>query len=263
MRRKPDSHKGENGLVAIIGGSKSMHGAPIMAALAAEASGVDLVYLSLPSNHIEAAKTYSLNFQVHGFKGDDLSKADVKTVLELLANVDCAIIGPGIAKDVAAIEALADIVAGAVCPLVLDAAALQSSTLNAVAGKNAVLTPHLGELERMGLALKDIGRAAKENGATIFVKGQVDHLAFMDGAEETIEGGNAGLTVGGTGDVLAGLIGGLIAKHMSQKAAALIAGKLMKQAGTNLSHEKGYAYTAHDVINQIPHLLHTYEVENP
>ncbi|MDD5623247.1 MAG: NAD(P)H-hydrate dehydratase [Candidatus Peribacteraceae bacterium] len=260
MQREPDSHKGENGKVAVIGGSKFMHGAPLFSALAAEASGVDLVFVCLPSCHAQVAKNASLNFQVHPFHGDDLTHGDTAAILELLATMDCAVLGPGIAhSDEQAIRSLKDIIAEAPCALVLDAAALQPETLSLVKGKPAVLTPHLAELERMEVAPDDIGTCAEEAGVTIFLKGPTDYIALPDGEVEEITGGNAGLTVGGTGDALAGLIAGLIAQKVPPPDAALAAGTIIKRAATVLYPEEGYAFTAQDVILQIPHQLHTYD----
>lgn len=255
MERAPDSHKGENGKVAIVGGSRYQHGAPLLAALAAEASGVDLVYVSVPRCHAEVAKMTSFNFQVHSFTLDDIHHKDIKPVLELLATMDSAVIGPGLARAEANLKAMREIIASAACTLVLDATALQPETLKHVKGKNAVLTPHLGELERMGLTKNDLERAAHESGTVIMLKGREDTIVSPDGTTETISGGNAGLTVGGTGDALAGLIAGLLAQRMQPFAAAVLAAKTIKKAGEVWYKEKGYAYTARDVVGEISGLL--------
>jgi NAD(P)H-hydrate epimerase len=234
-----------------------------MSALAAQASGVDLLYLCVPACHEEVAKAAGLNLQVHPFAGNDLRVQDVEGVLEQLASVDVAIIGPGIAHgDENATDAINAILKGAACPLVLDAAALQPTTLDTVSGKGAVLTPHLGELERMEVRPEDLGTMAKRHKATIFLKGSIDRIAAPDGTVHTIEGGNAGLTVGGTGDTLAGLIGGFIAQHMEPVPACLLAGKLMKQAADLLYDERWFSYTAQDVINRIPGLLHRVDAQH-
>jgi len=259
VQRDPDSHKGENGVVAVVGGSRAMHGAPILSALAAEASGVNLLFVCVPACHEEVAKAAALNFQVHPFRGDDLRTTDATQILELLASVDCAIVGPGIAHaDDKALAALASLIEGSACPLVLDAAALQPTTLPLLKRKDrtVVLTPHLGELERMELHPEDLGHTAKQHNISIFLKSSIDRIAAPDGHVENIRGGNAGLTVGGTGDTLAGLIGGFIAQGMPAHAACMLAGKLVKQAGERLFARQWFAYSAHDVIRSIPGLLH-------
>lgn len=259
MHRDPSSHKGENGKVAVIGGSTLIHGAPLFSALAAEASGVDLIIVCLPHCHSEIAKATSLNFFVHPLKGNELTSADVDSLLELLASLDAAVIGPGIARTKETIAALMTLIIEASCPLVLDASALQPETLKCVEGKKAVLTPHLGELERMELHVKNVAAASKKSGAVIFIKAEVDMVFAPDGRSTELRGGNAGLTVGGTGDALAGLIAGLIAEKLDPFDAAVTAGTILKRAGTVLFPEKGYAYTTSDVIAKIPHLLHSYE----
>jgi len=257
MQRSPNSHKGENGKVAVVGGSRFMHGAPLFSALAAEASGVDLIYLVIPDWHENVAKGVSLNFQVYPFLVEEgLSKADVEPILELLATMDCAVLGTGIDHaDEKSKKALIEIIEGASCSLVLDATALQSETLKAVKGKTAVLTPHLGELERMVVAPKDLQKTAEESGVVILLKDQVDKVAGPDGKFEEVEGGNAGLTVGGTGDALAGLIAGLIAQKMEPFEAAVMASEIIKGAADRLEEESGFAFTASDVIGEIPRLI--------
>lgn len=254
--RNPESHKGENGKVAVIGGSKHIHGAPIFSMLAAENSGVDLVYAAVPALHDIVTKMASLNAQVFPFRGNELTKDDVGPMLQMLAVMDSAVIGPGLARNAETLSAIEQIVSGAPCPLVLDATALQPQTLSWVAGRQAVLTPHLGELERMQVSQDDIGSVAARAGCVILLKGHSDNIAGPDGTVHIVEGGNAGLTVGGTGDALAGLTAGLIAQKMGATEAAALASRIIKTAGDRLFEEKGFTYTTKDVIEQIPYLLH-------
>lgn len=255
MKRSSDSHKGENGKVAVIGGSAHQHGAPIFSALAAEASGVDLVFLALPAVHQQVARAQSLNFQAHPFRGDELATENLPSLLEMLATVDCAVIGPGLNRSPEGLASLRALIEGAPCPLVLDASALQPWTLDAIAGKTAVVTPHLGELERMGVQLKNIGAAAKKSQAVIHVKAKIDQIAGTDGKIRKVAGGNPGLTVGGTGDALAGLIGGLIAQGMKAVEASVEASRIMKRAAVLLARDYGYAFGTRRVIEKIPELL--------
>lgn len=230
-----------------------MHGAPLFSALAAEAAGADLIYVALPRCHAETAKAHSLNFQVHPFRGDELTDADVQPLLELLATVDAAVVGPGLARDDGTQKAMRRLIAGAACPLVLDAGALQTWTLQAVRGKTAVLTPHRGELERMGLSPEDAALHAV-GGTTIHLKGPIDRV-ISDGRGRDVPGGNAGLTVGGTGDALAGLIAGLLAQGMVPADACVTASTAIKRAGGKLFATHGYAYTTQDIIGALPGVL--------
>lgn len=255
MERDPLSHKGDNGRVAVIGGSFAMHGAPLFSALAAEASGADLIHVAVPAVHATVARLTSLNFQVKPFAGDELTEIDIQPLQELLAALDCAVIGPGINRSPKTLKVLQTLIAEASCALVLDASALQPWTLDAVRGKSVILTPHLGELERMGLSPDDVTNAAIGHGVTIHVKGAVDQIAGDDGSLTEVDGGNAGLTVGGTGDVLAGLIAGLWSQGFTPKEACRTASLVIKSAAENLRTQKGFAYTAQDVIALIPEFL--------
>lgn len=255
MQRDPTSHKGDNGRVAIIGGSRHIHGAPLLSALAAQASGVDLLYLYVPSVHEEVAKNTSLNFQVRTFAKDEIGKADIEPILELLASMDVAVIGPGLARDRESLKTIGEICASATCKLALDASALQKDTLKWVEDKDAVLTPHLGELERMDIAPEDIASVAKEYGVTILLKGPNDIVAGPEGVSHESVGGNAGLTVGGTGDALAGLTAGFIAQRVEPPEAAWVASMVIKKAGDALAEQQGFTYTARDVIDVIPLVL--------
>ncbi len=254
MQRSPSSHKGDNGKVAIVGGSRFIHGAPILNALAVEACGVDTISICLPQCHEAAAKNHMLNAFVHCFEGDNISSEDIEPILELIAPLDCVVLGSGIARTGERVHALEEIIASSTTPMVLDATALQENTLDLVRGKHAVLTPHLGELERMNIQENDLQDIANEYQAVIVLKGEIDKIYSSHSTDE-VTGGNAGLTVGGTGDVLAGLIAGLIAQGMAAVDAARDACTLMKQAGDELFEEKGYAYTAVDVVQEIPMLL--------
>ncbi|MBI3331653.1 NAD(P)H-hydrate dehydratase [Candidatus Peregrinibacteria bacterium] len=268
MHRDPHSHKGENGKVAIIGGSKTMHGAPLLSALAAEHAGVDLVFVALPALHQQIARMTSLNFQVHPFAGDEISKKDLRPLLELLATMDSAVIGPGLDRSQESQNIIRELIASAPCAIVLDASALQSWTLEAAQGKNAVLTPHMGELERLGVDPKNLAAIAKKYAVTIHCKGPTDRIAGSDGSLQEVSGGDAGLTVGGTGDALAGLIAGLIAQKMDPMArrsrpsvpmdACITASRVIKRAAVILSEKKGFAFTARDVTEEIPMQLNAF-----
>jgi len=255
MQRTPNSHKGENGKVAVIGGSRHMHGAPLFSLLAAEATGVDLLFACVPACHAERAKAASLNVQVHPFHGDDLGTKDREQILQLLATMDVAVVGPGIAHTEESVRTVLDIIAEATCTLVLDATALQSNTLQKLQGKPAILTPHLGELERMGLEEKELRHTAEESHATILLKGPTDRITGQDGTQHAITGGNAGLTVGGTGDALAGLIAGLVAQGEDAALACIRASTVIKEAGNTLLETQGFAYTTTEIIARIPRLL--------
>lgn len=265
FERDPTSHKGQNGCVAIVGGSHRFHGAPIFSALAAEASGVDLIFPIVHRCHEAVTRGASLNFIVHTFKGNSLTEGDAERVLLLLEHADSCVIGPGMEETPENAETTGRIVFGAHCPLVLDAAALHPSILGSLTKEHAVIvTPHRGELARLvrrdlqGLSQKEVSALAEllaeERHITVLLKGPED---FIVGASQKkiVKGGNAGLTKGGTGDALAGLIAGLIAQRMDPFDAGVRATTIIKKAGEKLYKTKGYAYTTREVIGLIPELL--------
>lgn len=269
VQRDPTSSKGQNGIVAVIGGSRHMHGAPIFAALAAEASGVDLIYPCVPECHEEVMKAASPNFIVTPFRGNNLTDSDVSALEDVLAECSAAVIGPGLATFEDTQEALKELITEANIPMVIDASALQPWTFDALKGKTAIITPHRGELGRMqGQVYKSksidelqdvVCTIAKARGITVLLKGAIDVIGGSGGMCQRIEGGNAGLTTGGTGDALAGFIAGLIAQNIDPRDACIMATTIIKQAAVELEKEKGYSFTTLDVISQIPHLLHAYK----
>lgn len=256
--RTADSHKGDNGIVAIIGGSRHQHGAPIFSALAAEASGVDLLHVWVPVMHEEVTKHASYNFQVHTFgsdRSDEISSSDRERIIEHLATIDAVVIGPGLSRGAAHIKSITNLLAEAPCPIIADATALHAETLKALTLRHAIMTPHLGELERMGYLRTELPMLAKKHACTILLKSSADTVVSEDGTINTVTGGNAGLTVGGTGDALAGLIAGLVAQGMSHADACTVASTVIKRAGDSLYAEIGFSFTTHDVIRMIPRIL--------
>src|SRR3989338_638876 len=247
LQRDPKSHKGQNGRVAIIGGSHRFHGAPIFSALAAEASGVDLIFPVVHRCNEAVTLGASLNFIVHTFEGNSLTEGDAERVLSLLEHVDSCVIGVH-------------------CPLILDAAALHLSVLGGrTKEQTVILTPHKGELAR--LVRKDLSSLARnemtalaelvadEHHAVVLLKGHEDFIVDVSGRTKTVKGGNAGLTKGGTGDPLAGLIAGLIAQKMDPFDACVLGTTIIKKAGEKIYKTKGYAYTTREIICLIPEIL--------
>lgn len=266
LQRDPKSHKGQNGRVAIVGGSHRFHGAPIFSALAAEASGVDLLFPVVHRCHEAVTRMASLNFIIHTFRENSLTPADAERILSLLEHVDVCVMGQGMAETPENVEAISRIVFGAHCTLILDATALHPSVFGSLTKEHTViLTPHQGELARLvqqdisSLPRKEVTALAElvagERNAVVLLKGPEDFIVDASGKTKTVKGGNAGLTKGGTGDALAGLIAGLVAQKMDPFDACVCATTIIKKAGEELFKTKGYAYTTREVIGLIPELL--------
>ena len=254
--RKPDSHKGDNGKVMIIGGNEMFHGAPILCALGAEYSGVDLIFPFLPPCHAEVARTYSLNFIIQPFTENILTSKDVKRILRFSEDVDSVVIGPGLGTDQKTIKAVKVLLSHLNVPTVVDASALiYTNTFPA----ETVLTPHRGEFKELTgdePTTENVQKWASHFGVTIVCKSPQDIIANEN--EVTInDTGNSLMTVGGTGDVLSGLIGGFIAQGMSCFEASKYAVNILGQTADHLyiSKKKG-SLRAIDLVQVLPELLY-------
>jgi len=253
LQRNPNSHKGDNGKVMVIGGNEMFHGAPLLAALAAEQAGADLVYLWLPSCHAQVARTYSLNLIVHTFQETHLSPADVKTLLHFAEQTDVVVIGPGLGSHPDTQKAIKTFLTELQVPAVVDASALLRITQFP---KGSVLTPHRGEFTALTGEEPEpahVQKWAKEFGVTIVCKGPKDIIS--DGKDVALnETGNALMSVGGTGDALAGFIGGLMAQHVPAFEAAELATRLWGLAGDERAKTHA-SLRAEDLLPIIPEML--------
>ncbi len=239
IRRKKFSHKGENGRVLIVGGNEEFHGAPIFSALGAEATGVDLVRLVVPKSQKTLARKWSLNFIVSTFSGEHLRVSDVAEILKLAWKSDVLVMGMGLGDRRETTEAVKQIIKKTSCKLVIDADGLAGITK--ISGRDVVVTPHVGEairlLKNSKLKIQDSKleslsfrkQVAKQItellGVTTVLKGVIDVVCSPEGRIKLNMTGNAGMTVGGTGDVLAGVVGGLMAQGLTGFQAGFLAVK--------------------------------------
>ena len=222
--RENDAHKGSFGSVAIIGGDASMVGAVLLAARAPLLSGAGRVYAGMLSNN---APSVDLTQPEIMFR----SPAD----LAKLAQLNCVVIGPGLGQSTAAIELLEFWLAQDV-PMLIDADALnliaKTPHLIVICKKrhaDTVMTPHAGEAARLlQMSSEKIQQNRPESAlqiarflhVTCVLKGAGTICAHDDGTWFINTTGNAGLASGGTGDVLSGIIGSLMAQGLSGLAAA-------------------------------------------
>lgn len=265
--RSPDSHKGENGRVLIIGGSMDYFGAPILAGLGSLYSGADLTYLLVPECNFDVSRSFYPDFIVRKYNGNVLNFRSFEPATELLGNVDAVLMGPGLSKDAEAVRSCEKFLERIELPVVIDADALPS-ILSAEPKSNRpiVITPHLGEFN--GLIEEDISKAmpeeeiekllqkyAKQWHAVILLKGVIDRIAAPNEEIYLNVTGNAGMTVGGTGDVLAGLVTSLIAQGMSPFPAACAAAFVNGLAGESLFKQKGNAFSATDLALELPYTI--------
>ncbi len=261
MKRPATSHKGDAGRVLVIGGG-AYSGAPALAALGALRGGADIVTVAAPRNVSDIIASFSPNLIVRALSADRLAEDDIPVISELIKKHDVVVMGMGLGTAEGTLPAIKKIV-----PLckkaVIDADAL-SPKLISLLNENIIITPHAGEMKRLSGVdvpgdekekVEFIRNFAKNNKVTVLLKGAVDIIS--DGAEvRANRTGNAGMTVGGTGDVLAGLTGALFAKHEALEAAC--AGAFINGAAGDMAFaEFGYGLLATDVIDYIPEVMKT------
>jgi ADP-dependent NAD(P)H-hydrate dehydratase / NAD(P)H-hydrate epimerase len=258
--RRPSSHKGEAGKVLVIGGG-DFSGAPALAALGALRGGADIATVAAPKNVSDIIASFSPNLIVRPLSGDRLVEEDIPVISELIKKHDVVIMGMGLGtadRTLAAIRKIIPLCSKAV----IDADALMPSIFPA-GSKNIIVTPHAGEMKRLsGTDVPADGNEkvdfvknfARSNGVTVLLKGVIDIIS--DGVEvRANRTGNAGMTVGGTGEVLAGLTGALFARQNAFEAACAAA-FINGAAGDMAFVEFGYGLLATDVIDNIPGMMY-------
>ncbi len=249
------SHKGDNGRLLIIGGG-AYTGAPALAGLAAYKAGTDLVTIATPENCFEIIASYSPNLIVKPLAGSLLTTGHIDTLLDMSHNKDAVIIGPGLGRHEETMKAVREFVSKVKKPVIIDADGLTalSGHLDILQAREigGVLTPHNAEFQRLVEGEEDasIMKLASKTGFTVLLKGKIDLIS--DGQQtKKNHTGNSGMTVGGTGDVLAGLVGGLLAKGASPFASARMGAFLCGAAGDVAFEKLGYSMMATDIIEEV------------
>ena len=267
--RKANSRKGDNGTVLVVGGSYIYHGAPILSSIAALRSGVDLVYTSVPKINTQSTRAISPNLIVIPLVDQKLTRGAVKKLLGVIPrNLDSATIGMGLAiAEKSSLNILIQELLNRDVRLSLDASALVSDILPLLANKNVVVTPHSGEFKRLfgqippenqKQRISLVEKFAKENGITILLKGQTDVVS--DGKTTFLNPKKIpAMTVGGTGDVLSGLVAGILAKNRNALESAAAATFINGMAGKLVQKKLGLHITAMDLIDAIPQVMKPFD----
>lgn len=264
--RNPWAHKGDFGKILLLCGSRGYTGAAYLAAMGALRSGAGLVYLGVPESiyGIEAVKlNEAIVFSLPECDGK-LSVEALDEILERLAKMDAVLIGCGLgqSEDVQCI--VKEVLKKADCPVVLDADGINviSQHMNVVRGRKhpTILTPHDGEFRRFA---GDIGSdrltsamdAASGNNCIVLLKGH--ETIITDGFNHYRNTtGNPGMAVGGSGDLLAGMITALLGQGIAPLEAAACAAFLHGAAGDLCAEQLGqYAMLPSDMLNALPRLL--------
>ncbi|MCD5425719.1 MAG: NAD(P)H-hydrate dehydratase [Methanosarcinaceae archaeon] len=259
--RKKDSHKGNSGRILIIGGG-AYTGAPVLSAYAALRAGADIVTLAVPKSIADTVKGFSPNLIVRELSSNRLCQNDIPLIKELIESHSVVIIGMGMGND-SEIGKTINVIIPLCKKIVIDADALLndyfSKKHNQIKkNKEIIITPHSKEFERIsGIKIsQDFNKKAnqvmefsKNNGIITLLKGNIDVIS--DGATIIFnKTGNPGMTVGGTGDVLAGIVGTLFAVNSGFNAASCGA-FINGIAGDMAFKTHGFGLVATDVIDNI------------
>ena len=268
------SHKGDFGRLLVIGGSENFTGAPAFSALAAAQCGVDLVYVASPEKTAQTVASYSPDLITIRLPGNRLNPESIPELERWLKIADTVVLGPGIglhedtAEFVWKVTQLAESLNK---PLVLDADALKIFGRRLRRLKTpTVMTPHAGEFaalarrkapDDIGLKMEAAQQVAREVGSTIILKGPLD--VITDGNRSKLNRThNPFMTVGGTGDVLTGIVGALMAMHIDPFRAAVAATFLNGLAGEILVNENGPAVTSSRLVEHVSRAIE-YCLEGP
>ncbi|MDR1117546.1 MAG: NAD(P)H-hydrate dehydratase [Oscillospiraceae bacterium] len=272
--RRTDSHKGDYGKVAVIGGSMGFTGAGRLAALAALRSGCGLSYLAAcgsvyPAQASACTEVVCLPFDDAGGR---FSAAAADPVLELIHRCDVCVVGPGLGRSPESDEFVLKIIRGSDRPLVIDADGINVLSENIHVLRECaapvVLTPHDPEFSRLlhaGAVKQDIftpdGRLVKakdfaeRHGVTLVLKGSSTITAAPDGSAYVNTSGNPGMATGGSGDVLAGVIASFIGQGIGSSSALSSAAAvyLHGYAGDLAADKLGeYGMLAGDILEMLP-----------
>lgn len=260
--RKADSHKGTYGKVLVMAGSPKISGAAYLAAAGAYRIGAGLVKLYTPKENLFAMQTLLPEALIEVY---DRERPLVKQLKQCMEWADAIVIGPGFGTDRMAEKILKYTISKSKVPVVIDADGLNILAKNKTCflDKNAplVLTPHIQEMSRMtGISreeiLKDRMGAAKKftdtYPVTLVLKDACTVVAKENEQFYINASGNSGMATGGSGDVLAGMIGGLIAQGMNGPEAARLGVYVHGVAGDAAAKKKGaYSMIATDILDGI------------
>jgi len=260
-------HKGDFGRLLVVGGSSVFSGAPALVSLAALRTGVDIVYTASPEKTAHTVASMSPDLITLKLQGDNLKSDNVAELESYLAKVDAVVVGPGLglnSETCEFVELLVNKVEQAGKALLLDADGLKAfAKFKRPLKIPLVLTPHSGEYSILtGQSLPEdlegkiaiIQKTAKELKAVLLVKGKVDLICSSSRVKLNFTG-NAGMTVGGTGDVLAGIVGGLLAQKTDAFEAA-VAGAFVNGACGDFAVSKAGAHLlATDLLDWIPQVF--------
>lgn len=277
LLRPLDTHKGDAGRVLVLGGSFGMSGAPAMSAHAALRAGAGLVTAALPDRILPifaASQNEAMSKPLLSDAQGRLIEASFEDVPPLWENVNAVALGPGLSRGIGALEFARRVIRECPAPLIVDADALYAvrAIAEQVKARTAptILTPHPGEMgELMEMKTTDVQDArfetaqecAQKYNAFVVLKGARSVVATPEGVLFVNLTGNSGMATGGSGDVLTGIIAGLLAQLKDAQKATLLGVYAHGLAGDLVYESKGNGLIAGDISEVLPRAL--LELEKP
>jgi hydroxyethylthiazole kinase-like uncharacterized protein yjeF len=264
-----DGDKESKGRLLVIAGSRELPGAAVLAAVAAMRSGVGKVRIATVDSIAGAIGTAVLETRVFGLPetdGGGFAGSAVAELAGLACKADAVVAGPGVRENDSC-KRIADALLRSNSRVALDAAFLRALEPLPEHERSSppVLLPHASELAALlDLDEQEIGRdpishgirAAQLYRAIVLVKGVTSHVVTPEGDAWTYDGGAPGLGVSGSGDVLAGIVGGLLARGAEPLSALLWAVWLHGEAGAALAKKVGpIGFLAREIAGEVPALL--------
>lgn len=264
--RNPWGHKGNFGKLLLLCGSRGYTGAAFFAAMGALRSGAGLVFLGVPESiyGIEAVKLNEPVIFPLPDAGGRLSADAVPEILTRLSQMDAVLVGPGLGQSEGTLAVVRAVLEKAECPVVVDADGINvlSAHRDLLRGRKSptILTPHDGEFARLGGVIGEDRMAAaaalaEELGCVVLLKGH--ETCITDGTDGYLNPtGNPGMAVGGSGDVLAGVITALLGAGLPPLEAAACGAWLHGAAGDRCAAELGqYGMLPTDMLSALPRLM--------
>ena len=263
--------KDDHGKILIIAGSRNVPGAALLAAHGAMRAGAGKLQIAAPDNIAVPLGIVMPEAMVVGFataRDGGFARRAVKAMIEQAKRADAIVAGPGMTGNPAT-ERLASELMGLAKPVALDAALLHALPEHDTEARDArippILLPHAGEMasllecEAEEVADDPLGcgrECASRYRAIVLVKGVQSHIVAPDGRAWKYGGGGPGLGISGSGDTLAGIVGGLLARGVDPLTALLWAVWLHGEAGARLSKKVGnLGFLAREIPGEIPALL--------
>jgi NAD(P)H-hydrate epimerase len=265
--RAADAHKGDFGHVLVVAGSMGKSGAAVLAGLGALRSGAGLTTVATPRSCQPIVAAQAPEYMTEGLDETPAGTVDFAAVETVLGfGADVLVVGPGLGRGESVTAFVRELVVKSAAPIVLDADGLNAfggdaSALVGREGRDLVITPHPGEMARLlGCAVQDVqadrlglaGDFARAHKLYVVLKGYRTIVATPEGKIFVNPTGSAGMATGGTGDVLAGMIGAWLAQLLDAEAACRLAVYLHGSAGELADADTGeVSMTAGDLADHI------------